>query len=623
MKILLNKWTWMLMLTLAAFACKEDDPQLGTPPTEADAEFTYAPTETSDNILELTNTSSAFLKKWDFGNGETEEGDVVQVIYPFEGTYEVTLTVFNAGGSVSKKQTIVIEETDLSLLKPVYTTLTGGQDYPDGKTWIIASTVAGHMGIGPADAASPIWWAAAPDDKSGVGLYDDKFTFQLQGFKFIQTTNGDVYLNGGQASKFPGSYESPKGDYTAPFTAPANLTWFITTDSNGKDFINITNNGFIGYYTGVSKYEILSISDGEMMLKFYDSANPAFAWFHKLIAEGYTPPPPVTTNLPVTFEDNTPPFFGFGGTTYEVVANPDVSGINTSAKVAKYVKGTEANWAGMASELGSKLDFTTNSFIKMKVHSPVTGIAMFKIETKDNSAPAIEVQANITETNQWQELTFDFTGIVSNTYDKIAIFMDFANNNGGTFYVDDIKQASQELTLNDLTGGSSKSWILKPAAKSFGVAPDKGSDSWWPNGDDISDDRPCLFNDEFIFKTGNVYEYDANSDIWGEGYMGLTEGCQAESNLPVNAQAWGSGIHSFAFTPANGAEPAEITVTGTGAFIALPKAFNGGEYSAAPPTADASVTYEVLSYKKTESEEVLTITVNIPGGYWTFVLIPK
>ncbi|MGB5929991.1 MAG: PKD domain-containing protein, partial [Cyclobacteriaceae bacterium] len=76
---------------------------------------------------------------------------------------------------------------------------------------------------------------------------------------------------------------------------------------------------------------------------------------------------------------------------------------------------------------------------------------------------------------------------------------------------------------------------------------------------------------------------------------------------------------------ASDGNPATITVTGTGAFIALPKAFNGGEYAAAPPAADASVTYEVLDYQQGGSEE-LTITIDVAGDgsvFWTFVLIPN
>lgn len=622
-KLLYRVVLLMFTIQLLLAGCQDEDPTLGTPPTETDAVFTYNASDESDNEIVFTSTSSAFMKKWDFGNGETGEGNSVTTTYIFAGEYEVTLTVYTKGGSASSKQKIVIEETDLSKLPEAYRFLTGGAAYPEGKTWVIDSTRVGHMGVGPVDAASPIWWQAPANDKSGAGLYNDKHTFKLNDLAFVQNTKGDVFINTAQASNFPGSFPN-KGDYTAPFNAPAGLKWSLTSKGETQS-INIIGGGFIGYYTGVATYEILAISDTELFIKYKDAANGALAWFLRLIPEGFEPPPPATSSLPLTFEGVKPPFNGFGGSSYDVVTNPSATGINTSSKVAKYVKGLDGNWAGIETTLSGKLDFTTNNLMKYKVYSPVAGKALFKIETTDNSASPIEVFANVTKVNEWEEITFDFSSAPSNTYNKIALFLDFDNNNGGTFYLDDISQASApaEISLAALTGGSSKTWKINPAAGSFGVGPTKGSMEWWPGGADISGDRPCLFNDEFIFKTGNVYEYDSKGDLWGEGYMGLSDGCTAESNLPANAASWGSGTHSFTFVEANGSNPATITVTGTGAFIALPKAKNGGEYTSAPPDTNGSVTYEVLGYTKNSTTETMTISVNIGSGFWTFVLVSQ
>lgn len=624
MKKLIYNLLWIFFIHVALVGCKEDEYTLGAPPTEADAEFSFSSTAESDNEIEFVSNSSAFMKKWDFGNGETAEGDIVKAIYIFKGNYTVTLTVYTSGGSITSTQTVEIEQTDLSKLPVEYTYLTGGIEYPDGKTWVVDGARDGHMGIGPATADSPIWWAAKANEKNGSGLYDDKHIFKMDGFEFLQETQGDIFINTQQAGNFPGSY-SNAGDFTAPYESPGGLKWSFVSNATGK-FLTITSPGFIGYYTGVSTYQILSISENEMILKYKDAANAEFGWFLRLIPEGFEPPPPpppATATLPVNFEGAVPPFVGFGGSTYEVVANPVSGGINTSAKVGKYVKGTEGNWAGITTNLTTKLDFSTNSLIKYKVYSPVTGRALFKLETIDNSAAPIEVFVNVTKANQWEELSFDFSGAANNTYDKIAVFLDFDNNVGGTFYIDDIAQAQKvaELTLADLTGTSAKTWKLKPSAGSFGVGPTKGSEEWYPQGQNLSTARPCLFNDEYIFKTGNVYQYDAKGDVFGEGYMGVTpDGCITEANLPLNAKAWGSGTHTFSFTPASGGNPATITVTGTGAFIALPKAKNDAEYAAAPPDANASVTYEVLSYAKTATSETLTLTIDIGPGYWTFVL---
>jgi hypothetical protein len=626
MKNLKHKILWMITLLAVIVSCKEDDPELGPPPSASASEFTFEPTAASDNEIVFSANNVEGVKKWDLGNGDQAEGNSASTIYIFKGEYDVTLTVYTNGGSISTTKTVVIEQTDLTKLPVEYTYLTGGVDYPNGKTWVVDASRAGHMGVGPPTSGNPDWWAAKADEKAGGGLYDDKHTFKLDGLEFVQETNGDVFVNTQQAGNFPGSYANV-GDFTAPYEAPAGLKWSYSSSAQGK-FITISSPGFIGYYTGVSTYEILSISETEMFLRYMDAANAGLGWFVRLIPEGFEPPPPpppAKSTLPIDFQGAVPPFTGFGGSTYAVVDNPTVGGINTSSKVGQYIKGTEGSWAGIVTDLSSTIDLSANTLFKYKVLSPVTGRALFKLESSTGNPAPVEIFADVTKTNEWEELTFDFSAASTGAYDRIALFLDFDNNNGGTFYIDDIHQAQKPaiLDLQALTGSSAKTWKLKPAAGSFGVGPNKGSDEWWPAGQDISGARPCLFNDEFIFKSGDVYEYNANGDIWGEGYMGLSDGCTNESNLPVNAQAWGSGTHTFSFTQATESEPATITVTGTGAFIALPKAKNGAEYSAAPPTTDGSVTYEVLSYAKTASAETLTIAVNIPGGYWTFVLIAE
>lgn len=637
MKKILYSLTWIITFQVILSACIEDDPQLGAPPTAEDAGFTYTTSAESDNILLFKGTSSAFMKKWDFGNGTKAEGNEVTGIFPTKGTYVVTLTVYTSGGSISSFQTIEIEEDDPTLLDiPVYNMLTGGAGNPEGKTWIIDATRNGHFGVGPNPSSGqgdvPEWYAATANEKAGAGLYNDEFTFKLSGFGYIQETNGDVFLNTKYASDFPGSF-SNAGDFTAPYTAPTGLSWSIS-ETGGVQYLNISTGGFIGYYTGVTSYKIVSLTEQEMVLRFEDAKDPGLAWYQRLIDKNFTPPPPpppATSTLPIDFQGAKPPFNGFGGSTYDVVDNPNSSGINTSSKVGQYIKGFDGNWAGIETTLSSPIDFSTKTLIQYKVYSPVVGKALFKIETTNGSAAPIEVFADVTQVNTWQLLTFDFSGAPSNTFNKFAMFLDFDNNAGGTFYFDDIEQASVSAALTEeaLTGGSAKTWILKPAAGSFGVGPTKGSDVWYPNGQDLSSARPCLFNDEFIFKTGGVYEYDTKGDVFGEAYMGITpDGCTSDTNLGANATAWGSGIHSFTFTPATESTPAYITVTGTGAFIVLPKAYNGGEYSSGPPTANASVKYEVLDYVKNGSIETLTLTIDVSAGeaggaFWTYVLTNK
>jgi PKD repeat protein len=687
------------MLIITMMSCNKEEFELGTAPSVEDAAFSVAEDDQGANYITFTNTSQAFLKVWDFGNGSSMEGDQVTAYYPFEGEYEAKLTIYTKGGSAFTTETVIITATDPEICNVVVLQLlTGGCDAIGGKTWVIDAERFGHFGVGAPSEFFPNYYQAGANEKVGGGLYDDEYTFILNQSVFIQQTNGDIYLNGGQASNFAGAVEAPVGDFIAPYTAPENINYSLSKDADGNDFINLTNGGFIGYYTGATSFQIISISTNEMFLRFKDASTPDLFWYHRLIRKGYAPVgaafststdgltvtfinssinatsylwdfgdgststeenPQHTyaadgtysvsltatasgetasitqevnvaaalTLFPISFEETNTLFGGFGGTVFQVIDNPDISGANTSVRVGEYVKGFDGNWAGIETSLDEFIDFSSNEVLSFKIWSPVTGRALFKLESQDGTATPVEVFADITVTNQWQNLTFDFTGTASGTYNKIALFADFDNNNGGTFYLDDIGFAVEEtniLTLELLTGGNTKSWILKPAAGSFGVGPSKGSDAYFPNGADISGDRPCLFNDEFIFKTGGQYEYKTNGDIFGEVYMGLTETCQSDANLVgTDAAAWGSGVHSFSLTPATMTNPAYITVRGTGAFIALPKAYNGGEYAAAPPDMDATVTYEVLAYSKTASEESLSLTIDVGGAFWNFVLIPN
>ena len=120
-----------------------------------------------------------------------------------------------------------------------------------------------------------------------------------------------------------------------------------------------------------------------------------------------------------------------------IVSNPDVSGINTSANVAEWVRSPE-QWSHVSANLEGPVNFSEASNFQLKVHSAVSCPVLFKLEQQANSAVFVERQATIYETDQWTLLNFDFSGEASETYDKIIIFFDFASFNDNTFYFDDI-----------------------------------------------------------------------------------------------------------------------------------------------------------------------------------------
>lgn len=149
--------------------------------------------------------------------------------------------------------------------------------------------------------------------------------------------------------------------------------------------------------------------------------------------------------LPLTFESSTINYgFGdFGNAFASKVANPDPSGINTSANVAKVVKnaGSEV-WAGTALTLTEPIDFSVYQKIKIKVWSPAAGIpVLLKLENSGNTGINTELSVTTTTSNQWEELTYNLSGINNNNaYQNVVLFFDFGTSGtGASYYFDDVK----------------------------------------------------------------------------------------------------------------------------------------------------------------------------------------
>jgi PKD repeat protein len=438
---------YLLIATFILFAlqaCDKYDPQLGDPPTAADASFSFAPSADNDNIIEFTASNPDIILKWDLGNGTTATGAEVTGVYPNQGTYTVKLTVFARGGSASSTQEVVIDQTDFTLLdNPVYNMLTGGTSGPGFKTWHIDSLVQGHFGVGPdpESALGPIpeYYSAGANDKAAVGLYDDRFTFHLSGFQFDMVNNGNVYVHNSLSADFPGSFQN-QGDYTAPYTDQTNESWVLTEGADTT--ITVSGSSFIGMYSGVREYRIIQISDTSLWLQ-YGHHDGTLHWYLKLIPDGFVSGggggPNGTTTLPLDFEGTAPDMTTFGNSTVSVVANPDATGINTSANVLETVHGNEP-WAGFYFDMATPFDFSTNTNITLKVWAPITGDFRLKVEESANTNNFVELDVTVNTANSWQTISFDLTGASSGVYDRLVLFPGWNVANAGTFYIDDIEQ---------------------------------------------------------------------------------------------------------------------------------------------------------------------------------------
>jgi hypothetical protein len=425
------------LATTIVGACtpEEMDGGLAPAPSSEMVKFSVAPTQDNPNIVTFTNeTPGTFKAIWDFGNGNTAEGDKVNGSFPVKGDYTVKLTVFTSGGYASNTQTVTIAETNVSMLdREDYNLLTGGAADADGKTWVIDKTKAGHMGVGPIGAATPEWWSAPPNDKASEGLYDDEMTFNLNGFAYTYQNNGNTFVNGSNAAGLGGTAQG--ADYTLPYTPPTNMVWSIV-EENGKKYLQLSNNGFVGYYTGVSRYEILSLSENELYLKGGDGANAANGWWLRLVPKGYTHP---VEARPYKMEDMEDTFDKDGNVVWkkenltlnESYDNPAPIGINKSAKVAMYVKqeGQQYEFANMFTDFTYDFDLNQRNVFKLKVFIPSYNdfttqagedwaiknlLQQVSVKLQDGTSAQpwvnqVEIKQQVDKLDQWVELTYDFS----------------------------------------------------------------------------------------------------------------------------------------------------------------------------------------------------------------------
>jgi PKD repeat protein len=276
--IKLTAWLLVFGVFTLSTACDEEEPTLGDPPSQEDAGFTFTTSSESDNILIFKANNSELDAIWDLDNGITARGAEVQASYPFKDTLTITLTVQSQGGSASSTQEIIIAEDDFSLIdNPLLALLTGGSS----RTWYIDSTGADHFGVGPNPPGDlfPEFYSASPSEKSGGGMYDDRYTFTLNGFGFDMVTNGDVYVNPESAGKPPMTDTSaaPVGDFIAQFPNQLGESWSI--EEGADTTITFSGDAFIGYYVGAHTYQIVELTDERLFVRCVDAQNSALSWY--------------------------------------------------------------------------------------------------------------------------------------------------------------------------------------------------------------------------------------------------------------------------------------------------------------------------------------------------------
>ena len=196
--------------------------------------------------------------------------------------YQVSVAAIGTGGTISSAS---VETTVLVLYAPP-AELLAKLHGDSSRTWRIKAESGGHFGLGPPDGLNgPEWYAAGANEKSTVGMYDDRYVFNADG-TFQHQTGGTVFGRevlidelGSTGGTQDGAdiLNLPLDDYSGLWTLSA---------PGGVETISLSGTGFIGYYIGGNhQYKIANRANPNEMTIYSTDGNNQFNWWFIITSE--------------------------------------------------------------------------------------------------------------------------------------------------------------------------------------------------------------------------------------------------------------------------------------------------------------------------------------------------
>ncbi|MDH3430210.1 MAG: family 16 glycosylhydrolase [Gammaproteobacteria bacterium] len=263
----------------------------------------------------------------------------------------------------------------------------------------------------PANASSSVTYTPGPDVTEGFHTY----AMEWDATEIRWYFDGDLYA-------VQNNWSSTAAPYPAPFDQPFHVLLNLAVGGN-----------FPG-----------NAIDGDIF-----PATMEVDWVRVYSGEDEPPPPPPPA-LPVDFENDPVTYdfgmdAGFGGGASDVIANPDMSGINTSAQTARMQKFAGEVFGGSTLALTGDVDFTAGEVFKVKVWASRAVPVLFKFEGLNK-----ERSVDHSGSGGWEELCFDFTADTAGAASNAITFIFDLGVNGDaagdpdnwTFYFDDIRQTT-------------------------------------------------------------------------------------------------------------------------------------------------------------------------------------
>lgn len=235
--------------------------------------------------------------------------------------------------------------------------------------------------------------------------------------------------------------------FTHTINASTGTVTFINTSTEVRYYLWTFGDGTTS--TEINPIKTYANGTYTVTLKITNIAGATDTYEDTIVIDGTTAGPACTSetvesmsaaSLNVTFKTDQTSKIISDGAGFQWVANPKTDAvINTSCYVGKVTKTGTNPWDNVQLNLDAKLNFNTNTGLKIKVFSAVPGFKLIiKLEDKANAGINTELEVATTKTNEWEELSFPFASSQTGKYDKIVLIFDLATKNTNTYYFDDL-----------------------------------------------------------------------------------------------------------------------------------------------------------------------------------------
>ncbi len=399
----------VLILAVAFIGCEDDDVVL----PKVVAGFTYTVNADTGTVTFLNISEQGDSYAWDFGDNTAST--LINPVKVYDnGTYTVKLNVKNVAGA--------------------------SDSFQDEVTILIPEV------------------AALPISFDGANTKYEATTFNGAAFTIVDNPDpsgaNTAASKVGEITNSGASFEGFFFDLGAPLDLSTNKTvkvifWSNTPidvllkleEGTGADVEATASHGGTGWEAIYFTFD--SAESYSRFTMFIDGAGTTSGIFYiddvSQIATADIPCLQTALELPIDFDCNGIDYATkiVGNVSFEVIDNPELSGINAEeSKVGKIVN-VGVNWENAFFNLDTALDLTTDKGVKFKFFSDQA--LPLKLKLEDGTEGPIEVDVNHGGTG-WEELTFTFTSTAS--YNDMVLFVDGPGTAAGTFYIDDLEQVA-------------------------------------------------------------------------------------------------------------------------------------------------------------------------------------